>query len=308
MKGFRERTFYASYDEPRLDNREDLLRASYHSALKQRQRAGQSVQSAFFLEDTSVRIDALSTTSEVPGVNIKFWMQGMTFGRLNELIQLAGGSRFVTVRSDIVVHVPKKFRRALGIETEFLWIHGITEGRIVEFDTAHSVNLAYPWLHEQSFNRWFIPSGAEVTLNSLPIELANTYDFRAKAFSSMLEKIGPLIAKRAPTPRPPKQLLLPRVKPIPPILVICGYSCAGKTTLATALSQQLGYLHLEASDFMQAAFWQRYGPASAIPIGEFAEAALQDEPWIAAEPIANFIQRTSGECQDSCRINHAAFC
>jgi hypothetical protein len=62
IKGFRQRTYHADYIEPRLASRQDILRASYESAKAQLTKAGFSEAShPFVLEDTSVRIDALST-------------------------------------------------------------------------------------------------------------------------------------------------------------------------------------------------------------------------------------------------------
>lgn len=77
IKGFRQHTYHANYEEPRVASREELLKASYENALRQFARARISTDTnPFILEDTSVRIDALSTDGEDrPGLDIKFWMQ-----------------------------------------------------------------------------------------------------------------------------------------------------------------------------------------------------------------------------------------
>ena len=86
IDGFRQKTYNANYNEPRIDSREELLDQSYKSAVEQCVKGKIPIESRFFiLEDTSVRIDALSTeNSEVPGLDVKFWMQQTSFAELNE--------------------------------------------------------------------------------------------------------------------------------------------------------------------------------------------------------------------------------
>src|ERR1700722_15687227 len=74
IKGFRQRTYHANYHEPRLSSREELLEASYRSAIEQCAKAGISTEvHPFILEDTTVRIEALSSPAkEVPGLDVKY--------------------------------------------------------------------------------------------------------------------------------------------------------------------------------------------------------------------------------------------
>lgn len=293
IHGFRERTYYGSYSEPRINDRQDLLSRSYSSALHQWTRSKQSLDSIFFLEDTSIKIEALSSTTEVPGVDVKFWMRQMNFQKLNQLLSENGGNRTVSVRSDIVAHIPESIRKARGITERFIWVHGISKGTIVEKEEKFSGNLVHPWLDDKTFNKWFVPSGCEKPISMLTIDIADGHDFRARAFENLLAQLKRLnISFRRDSELPLEQYNLPGFEPNPPVIVICGYSCAGKTTVANWLSKNHGFLHIEASDYMYRAFRERHGVVSNIRIGDFAEAALIEEPSIAARPIADLIKHS----------------
>lgn len=287
--GFRERTYRGPYEEPRIRNRKNLLARSYESAAAKWAKAFDEFDPrVFILEDTSVKIDALSTRREVPGVDVKFWMQGMSFAKLDSLLKANGNIRTATVRSDIGAHIPRRLRSALGLGDSFIWTYGETKGRIIDRESTVSSNLVYPWLDDRSFNRWFAPDGFDLPLSSLPIADADRCDFRRKSFLDLVQRFKGLLA---PAPiYAAKQLLLPGFS-APPVWVICGLSCAGKTTIAQWLSDHYGFLHLEASDFMRQAYWERHGMGSQVDISEFALAALAVEPWIAAKPIASEIRR-----------------
>lgn len=291
ISGFREKFFYASYHEPRLDDREALLRESYESALKQwRKRHIADDFGFFFLEDTSVKIDALSVTRDVPGVHVKYWMRDMNFETLDGLILKAGGNRRATVRSDIVLHIPERVRHAMGIGDELVWFHGETSGRVVASETRITPNLLYPWLDNRTFNRWFVPDGFDVPISCLSISDANSVDFRYRAFkqaADLLSSAGILKQNNKPVA---VQLPLSLIPKAPPIFLLCGYSCAGKTRLAQWLRDTQGYIHLEASDFMYQEFWRRHGIWTGIKIGDFAESVLNQDPTIVPKTIAEQIQ------------------
>ena len=291
ISGFREKFFYASYHEPRLDDRESLLRESYESALTQwRKRHIDNDFGLFFLEDTSVRIEALSTDRDVPGVHVKYWMRGMTFDTLDNLIRQAGGNRRATVRSDIVLHIPERVRHAMGIGDELVWFHGETNGRVVTNEIQIKPNLLYPWLDNRTFNRWFVPDGFDVPISCLSISDANSVDFRFRAFKLAIDFLagaGILKEKNKPVAVQLPLLLIPKA---PPIFLLCGYSCAGKTRLAQWLRDTQNHIHLEASDFMYQAFWRRHGIGSGIKIGDFAESALSQDPTVVPKVIAEEIQ------------------
>ena len=291
VTGFREKHFYGSYHEPRIDDRETLLRESYESALEQwRRRTAADDLGFFILEDTSVRIDALSMEIEVPGVHVKYWMKGKTLPKLNRLINRAGGIRTATVRSDIVLHIPDKFRQALSLGDKFLWFFGETKGAIVERERDLESNLLYPWLDNRTFNKWFVPEGFSEPISALPIVHADTVDFRFRAFeqvAAFLKNIGFAESSNAPVGY---QLSIPIVPKPPPVIVICGYSCAGKTLLSQWLRDEHGYMHFEASDFMYQEYWRRHGITGGTKIGNFASSALSQDPSIVPRSIAAHIE------------------
>lgn len=292
IKTFREVNYYASYYEPRIDDREELLRQSYHSALEKwqrRQGKGEDATTTFFFEDTSVRINALSEETETPGVNVKFWMRETTFSELDKSLKACGNDRRASVRSDIVLHLPKKWKELLGLHDDFLWITGEIHGTIAETEVEIEPNLVYPWLDDRSFNRWFVPNGCTVPISALKIEDADRNDFRAIAFEKLMLVLRKLQFVTERRPLSSEQLELPKVATIPSIFIITGPTCAGKTSIASWVNETYGIPHLEASDFMYKAFWERHGLRSAVRIGDFAEAALQTEPGIVAVPIARHV-------------------
>ncbi|NKI69008.1 AAA family ATPase [Collimonas pratensis] len=292
IKSFKEANYYASYHEPQIDDRSELLRQSYDSALKQwllRQRKIDDETSTFFFEDTSVQIDALSKIKETPGVNVKFWMREMTFDKLDAMLKAESNDRSATVRSDIVMYLPRKWRDLLGTSDEFLWVHGEVKGKVADIEQIIQPNLVYPWLDDKTFNRWFVPDGATSPVSALNIHDADKSDFRAKAFAQIVQVLRRMQFIQDRKLSSLVQLELPRVPIFPAIFVVCGTTCAGKTTTAGWLTDTYGIPHIEASDFMYKAFWERHGLRSTVRIGDFAEAALATQPGIAALPIANHI-------------------
>lgn len=287
IHGFRQRTYRADYHEPRLPSRDELLKESYANAKSQVEKAGFSLQShVFFLEDTSVRIEALSDGgSEVPGVDIKYWMENRTFDQLDRALRDGSGLRGATVRSDVVMHVPHAHRKDWGVDEldEYLIFVGEQSGSIVEREYEFASNLVFPWLDNRSFNRWFVPDGMDRPLGALPISSADLVDFRRKSFGrafDFLEAKG-FLAKHE------RQLDMRFAKM--PDLILCGFTCAGKTAASQHLARKFGYLHVEASDFMHLGFYQRHGFKGPISIGDFAEDALAQKPTIAAASVEEYI-------------------
>ena len=79
-----KKLFYGvGYKEPRIYDRKQLLADSFSDAVARwRKNVSGSDDRLFFIEDTSVKIDALSNDEkEVPGVDVKYWMQDINFER-----------------------------------------------------------------------------------------------------------------------------------------------------------------------------------------------------------------------------------
>ncbi|CAA7614367.1 conserved hypothetical protein [Magnetospirillum sp. LM-5] len=285
IKGFRQRTYHAGYNEPRLHSRAEILKQSYLSALEQIGKARLPAAShAFILEDTSVRIDALSdATHEVPGVDIKYWMEDRTFESVDALLKAAGNDRGASVRSDILLHIPGNFAKTWGIDEEYLVFTSEQRGSIIDREHVFDSNPVYPWLDNRSFNKWFVPEGCDAPLGALPIARADQVDFRRGAFEQLFD----FLETRRYFPTPTIQLALHFERK--PNILLCGYTCSGKTTASQHLARRFGYLHVEASDFMHLSYYYRHGFRGPTPIGDFAERALAEKPTIAAEKAVEYM-------------------
>ena len=286
VTGFREKTFGANYEEPRIYDRAELIERSYQDALQRWKKSVSSdEQKLFFIEDTSVIIEALSVEREVPGLDVKYWMAETDFASLDAQLNAMGNNRRCTVRSDLVLHLPTDLRED-NQGGSYRCFTSFSHGGIVDQERVIATNLMYPWLDNKTFNKWFVPEGCQEPISLLPIVEADKHDFRAAAFREMLsylEQHGQ-IAKRG-TP-----IIQTQLEAGVPLFVICGPSCAGKTTLAERLATSYGYYHIEASDFMYLSYYQRHGVGSLVPIGDFAEQALREQPEIVARQVLENIQ------------------
>lgn len=154
--------------------------------------------------------------------------------------------------------------------------------RIVEREQEFESNLVFPWLDNGSFNKWFVPEGANAPFGSLPIDEADRVDFRRHSFTRLfkfLKDVGYTSTER--------QLKL-KIEPSPTIL-LCGPTCCGKTTAAQWLTREFGFLHVEASDFMHLSYLHRHGYKGEIKIADYAEEALKQKPHIAAEKVVDYV-------------------
>ncbi|MCW2035417.1 MULTISPECIES: non-canonical purine NTP pyrophosphatase [Xanthomonas] len=287
ISSFHERTFLASYSEPRLFDRDVLLRKSYESALAQWKKAGLDEDELFFIEDTSVIIGALSKDAEFPGLDVKFWMRKTTFSELDSLLKSVGNDRSVSVRSDIILHLPTSIRIAYGYKNPYVQFTGISHGSIVNEERDFDLNPLRPWQDNKTFNKWFVPEGELEPLSALLPFVADRVDFRRRAFDELLkflERLG-LPAKKSFHELRPKQPEIPGIQNRPPLFIIVGLSGAGKTTLAEGLVARSGYMHFEASDFMRWSYYERLGGASGKSIGEFAKLVIEQEPWTVPEKV-----------------------
>ena len=283
--GFRQRTYHANYIEPRMTSRKELLEFSYRSALEQCRKAGIATNSHFFmLEDTSVRIEALSTSSQdVPGLDIKYWMEEITFPNLDRELHRTGNDRRAYVQSDVLLYIPDIHKSRLNVAEDYCIFTGRQEGYVIESELHFESNVVFPWLDNRTFNKWFCPVDSKLPLGALNIGEADKVDFRRKALRQMSDFLddGMLIERSA------VQMKLSLDDDIN--LVVCGYTCAGKTTASQHLARIYGYVHIEASDFMHLSYYHRHGYGRDIAIGDFAEQALAQMPHIVAENVAEYV-------------------
>lgn len=292
-----------AYEEPRILDREALLHHSLNDAnarlarsiIRAEQGSGDVFQNEplpndliklinqyqdkfFIIEDTSVKIDALSESSEVPGLDVKYWMKETSFTELNQQLLKRGNNRKVTVRSDIVAYLPRTFRKK-NISEIYRIFTGISSGSITKEEYFFETNPYYPWLDNKTFNKWFVPDGETKPISMLSIEQANKYDFRKKALQKLIKFI------EETTSLDLKKTAI-QAEPIQPSLfdqsniILCGPTCAGKTVLASHLARVYGYYHIEASDFMYLTFREKYGFNSDVDIHTFARTALKEDPEV----------------------------
>ena len=282
--GFREKTFGAPYVEPRIYDREQLIELSYRDALHRWQKAVPG-SGLFFIEDTSVTIHALSAERETPGLDVKYWMAETDFATLDAQLKALGNNRRATVRSDLVLHLPTEW---IGAESRsYRCFTSMVSGNVTEKELVFDTNPMYPWLDNRTFNKWFVPDGCSQPISVLPIAEADKHDFRAPAFRKMLE----FLESRQKISRRTEPEVQTSFGFDSRLFIVCGPSCAGKTTLAEYLAERYGYYHIEASDFMYLSYYQRHGVSPVTDIGDFAEQALRDQPEIVAEQVLQNIQQ-----------------
>lgn len=295
-----------AYNEPRTPDRDKLFKESLEDAKKRLMRQTQGKASLptedmplmqnnaflqdiplvldkfFFIEDTSVRIHALSSgQNDTPGTEIKFWMREHDFSSVDELLKEHGNDRRVTVRSDILLYLPVHFHE--DKDKDYIQFTSEVLGTVTEREFKFKTKELYPWLDNQSFNKWFIPSGCTRPISMLPVEEADKHDFRGGAFRNMLTFLerDHIITNGKPRKRMQTQRMLSLFDT--PAFLVCGLPCAGKTTLGEFLSKDRGYYHIEASDFMYLSYYEKHGTDSTVKIGDFAEKVLKETPSIVVD-------------------------
>jgi dephospho-CoA kinase/inosine/xanthosine triphosphate pyrophosphatase family protein len=217
-----------------------------------------SVRSIFFVEDTSLRLEALSDSSDFPGLKVKEWFAGSTFEEADRLIQERGGNRRAVVKSDIALFVPTL--------SHIMFFHGETAGTVATSPPAFFGSSQYPWLTASTFNGWFIPDGATKRLGEMEFEESLQFDFRAKSLIKLIARLEEMnaamnlgssfyIVRKPEISHSQEQLafreLLPLEETEPQILLVIGHKCAGKTTLSDYLAGRDGVMVFEASSVLR---------------------------------------------------------
>jgi dephospho-CoA kinase/inosine/xanthosine triphosphate pyrophosphatase family protein len=203
--------------------------------------------SIFFVEDTSIRIETLSTPAgDVPGLAAKEWFASTTFESLDVALKARANDRRATVKSDIGVHIPSLQRP--------IFFHGETTGAVASTAPTFSASVSHPWLTPTTFNGWIIPDGARKRLGEMSFEESWPYDFRVQALLLLIERLEEYTAtlnlptsaysRRAAAATASQLSLLDSRREV---LIIVGRTCAGKTTMGERLSFQHGFRVFEAS-------------------------------------------------------------
>jgi inosine/xanthosine triphosphate pyrophosphatase family protein len=209
--------------------------------------------SLFFAEDTSLRLECLSTaTDDSPGLAVKEWFTETSFERLDSLLKSKGNDRRATVKSDIALHAP-------GLNHP-VFFHGSTEGVVADSPPRFEENLQYPWLTPMSFNGWFIPHGCEKRLGEMSLGESWAYDFRTRCLESLISRLeeytallnipSPYYVRKVPTDSQ-QQLKFSAFEGTGTALMVVGHTCAGKTTFGEYASISHQLLFVEASSILR---------------------------------------------------------
>lgn len=243
------------------------------------------IKSIFFVEDTSLRLEALSDATDYPGLKVKEWFATVTFDEVDHLIQSKGGDRRAVVKSDIALYVPTL--------SHSIFFHGETAGAVASSPPTFSGSAQYPWLTPTTFNGWFIPDGTNRRLGEMEFEEALEFDFRAKSLAKLIARLEDMNAalnlgssfytvRRPEASHPPEQLafkeLLPQEESEPQILLVIGHKCAGKTTFSDYLAGRDGVMVYEASSVLRQLAWEA------------------DESVDAADDAFNFLREHGLDC------------
>lgn len=282
--------FYGKgYDEPRIYDREQLLTESFKDAVARwKKNVSGSDDKYFFIEDTSVRIDALSDEdNEVPGVDVKYWMQNACFEALDRELKSKGNNRKCSVSSHIILFLTDNIKSKLGISDDYKIFTSISYGTITEKEDVFDTQMLYPWLDNKTFNKWFVPEGFTEPVSKLCISDADKGDFRKEAFGQMLKflKDNGEIREVDNSHDDGDQLNLRFYDSF----VVCGRTCAGKTTIGKYLAEKYGYYHLEASDFMTLRLLETHGSKSNIDKHNFASEVLLVEPLFVVRKLIEYM-------------------
>lgn len=243
LRQFRSKT--DSYHETESHGTEVLLTEALDEI-----RASLGDSSLFFVEDTSVVIDALSDEGrDVPGLHVKEWFAKTRFADLDSDLRRSGRGRGARIYSDIALHIPGLARPA--------FFHGEVCGAVADSAPDFLANQQHPWLTPDTFNGWFIPEGTDRRLGEMSIEESLRYDFRVKALLDLIDRLEEYTAilnlpsagyqtKPKPTRRAQTELFTTQR----PAFLVIGPTCAGKTTFAEQ-AEQRELQHIEASTIVR---------------------------------------------------------
>jgi inosine/xanthosine triphosphate pyrophosphatase family protein/dephospho-CoA kinase len=264
-----------------------LIEAAIREILKR----GGAGGAAFFIEDTSIRINALSKKHDNPGLAAKEWFQRISFDELDHQLS-EKGDRQASVHSCIGLSLPGLSRP--------LYFYGETQGTVAKRPAEFVANPSYPWLAPDNFSAWFVPDGASCTLSEMSFEASLDFDFRVRSLLALLDRLEEYtLTMNAATPlyeaRPlnvNKRIpsvgqgeLFQMVAPTATIWLAIGPTCAGKTTLGYFAQQHIDCHVIDASAIVRG-IRHELGQEK-VPISDFARALLRDRgPDVVARRIA----------------------
>lgn len=206
----------------------------------------------FFVEDTSLRIDALSDQADFPGMAVKDWFARTRFEELDHELRKIRRGRAATVKSDIALYLPG--------HRGPLFFHGETSGTVADTLPHFPINRAFPWLTPHSFNGWFIPQGHKKRLGEMSLEESWGVDFRVRSFLSLIGRLEEYARVLNLSPSAyisargagfgNQMFLFPQQQRV---FALIGKSCSGKTSVASHLAINHGFVYYEASSVVRVA-------------------------------------------------------
>ena len=283
--------FYGKgYIEPRVDDRTILLSESFKDAVSRwKKYVTERDNRLFFIEDTSVKIDALSDDdNEVPGVHVKFWIQETNFETLDGELRKRGNNRRCSVTSHVMLFLTDDLRKRLRNSEDYIIFKSTANGFVTKKEHHIETQILYPWLDNKTFNKWFVPEGYDLPVSMLNIKEADAGDFRKGAFEQMLDFLAKndVIRNRRYID---SQIHLQFYDSF----VVTGRTCAGKTTIGKYLVDKYGYYHIEASEFMTQRLLETQGTMSGIDKHEFASEVLKVDPLFVVKRLADFLHENN---------------
>jgi len=285
---YKKKYYGVGYEEPRISNQTQLLKDSINDAIKRWKKVvSENSTQLFFIEDTSVRIEALSDNyNDYPGTDIKYWMLNSDFYKLdNELKNNNNNNRKVTVTSHVVLFLTNELKKLSSINDDYKIFESTAHGNIVIEEQIFETKIIYPWLDNKTFNKWFVPDGFDIPISMLDIVDADKGDFRKDAFEQMFYFIGKYYNISKTNIFVNNNSCLPFF----PLFLICGPTCAGKSTIGKFMLDTYGYYHIEASDFMSLKYFETTGTKFSIDKHNFAAELLKIKPLIVVESIIRYI-------------------
>lgn len=281
LQHFRSKT--EPYEEDYAEGKERLL----YRAISQILGSGVGSGSLFFVEDTSLRIEALSSgVDDFPGLAVKEWFPTTSFAELDRLLKQKGNNRKAIVKSDIALHVPGLMRPVL--------FSGRTSGVVADTSPSFEANQQFPWLTPDTFNGWFIPEGSTRRLGEMNLEESWAYDFRIHAIESLISRLEEYAAAlNLPAQSYVRRQSADSANQLPlftgRILIVVGHTCAGKTTFGQHAHEKYEFLHIEASAVVR--MLQHDTDLQQKDAFEFAQQLLSEKgPDVIARKILHLYQ------------------
>lgn len=231
------------YDEMYGQTQERLLERALEQVRKRTNRP-----MLVFAEDTTVRVEALSGTADLPGQRAKEWFPETVHADLVAELDRRGGDLRAVIKSDLALSVP-----GLARPVHF---HGEVAGEILRVPAPTRTNPLYPWLECRDFSGWFRPDGADRALGAMSYEESLRFDFRIRALEALAARLREYqavlnlpphcVTSVGGTGKGTGQtvIMTPRDDLI---LVVLGRPGAGKTTIGNHLEAHRGFVHVESS-------------------------------------------------------------